>query len=72
VLAGQCGRFQQRAPLVASAGETDPDFIAAENRMLALGGRMFLIEDLALAGSTGRCNTFCELVCWGLIKPTFT
>src|SRR5581483_4690511 len=47
-LAGERGCLQQRAVLVAGAGKTDADFMASEDRVLALGRRVLLVEDLAL------------------------
>src|SRR6187551_1237632 len=52
--AGQRGRLQQRAFLVAGAGEADADLMAAEDRVLAHRGRVFLIEDLALPAAILR------------------
>src|SRR6186713_19563 len=52
--AGQRGRLQQRAFLVAGAGEADADLMAAEDRVLSHRRRMFLIEDLALPATILR------------------
>src|SRR5882757_511333 len=53
-LACQCGGFQQRALLVASAGKADADLVAAEERILVLGRRVLLIEDLAPPAAVRR------------------
>src|SRR5215468_8503896 len=47
-LARKRSGFEPGALGVASAGETDPDLMAAEHGMVGLRRRMFLIEDLAL------------------------
>src|SRR5262249_59917007 len=53
-LAGQRGRFHFRAVVVAAAGEADAHLITAEQRMLALRRRVFLIDELALPAAVRR------------------
>src|SRR5947208_11019196 len=63
-LSGERGCFQQRALLLAAAGKADADLMAAEHGVIALGGRVFLVEDLSLPAAVlgsvgaeviGRC-----------------
>src|SRR6202011_1712403 len=53
-LAGERGGFEQRPLSVAGAGKADTDLVAAEYRVLALGRRVLLIEDLALPAAILR------------------
>src|SRR6202163_1946689 len=47
-LAGQSGRFGDRALIGVGAGKTDADLIAAEHRPLALARRVLVIDEFAL------------------------
>src|SRR4029077_17834720 len=53
-LAGERGCLELRAMLIAAAGETDTHFVTAENRVLVLGRRMLLVEDLPLPAAVFR------------------
>jgi hypothetical protein len=55
--------------------ETGCSSISAQDAAIRLAGRAWCYSrtrltrrPLLAAGSTGRCNTFRELVCWGLIE----
>src|ERR1700686_3315174 len=47
-LAGQCGRFRDRALVGAGAGKADADLVAAEHRPLALARRVLVVDEFAL------------------------
>src|SRR5437667_7783573 len=53
-LSGERRRLQKRALIVTGAGKTDADFMTGEDRVLALGRGVFLIEDLALPAAVFR------------------
>src|SRR5437764_12011999 len=60
-LAGERNGFQFRALTSASAGKPDADLMAAKHRILAVRGRVLLVDDFALP-ATVRGAAAAELI----------
>ena len=59
--AGERGGFRFRAVIVVGAGKADADFVAAEQRPLALARRMFAVDQFALPPAVGGwCRRRCS------------